>query len=701
MPDQVERAVACLSVVFLLYYCCRFRMSLQLNPPQREAIRYLDGPLLVLAGAGSGKTRVITQKIAHLVEQCGYEARHIAAITFTNKAAREMAERVGQLLPGKASSQLNVSTFHSLGVRILRAECKLLGLKPQFSILDSADAQSILAELSKQSDKATLRQLSWKISAWKNAMISPEAAPSHVQDEMDLVAARLYADYERTLRAYQAVDFDDLIGVPVKLFDEHPEARERWQSRLRYLLVDEYQDTNRSQYALLKQLVGPRAAFTAVGDDDQAIYAWRGADVENLRNLQRDFPRLQVIKLEQNYRSSGRILQAANTLIANNEKLFEKKLWSEFGLGDQVEVRGCRDPEEEALTVAMKIAAHKFEHRTCFADYAVLYRGNHQSRAIEAALREQKIPYMVSGGQSFFERAEIKDVLSYLRLICNNDDDPSFIRASTTPKRGIGAGTLEALGEYAGKRQVSLYAASFELGFQDQIQARQLTPLTTFSDFIQRMEWRAEREPARQVLEDLLNAIGYERYLFDTFEPREAESKWNNVREFVDWLSRKSEGGEPQYGDVQLGDGQDKKLPELVQTIALITMLEKNKEEADAVQLATLHAAKGLEFKHVFLIGCEEGLLPHRESVDGGKIEEERRLMYVGVTRAQRSLTITHCEQRPSGKEKRSCEISRFIAELGNDLKQAGKEAQVPTAETRKANSAKLQAWKERLAAKG
>lgn len=676
-------------------------MSSGLNPPQREAIRYLDGPLLVLAGAGSGKTRVITQKIAHLVENCGMEPRHIAAITFTNKAAKEMAERVAKLMPGKGTGQINVSTFHSLGVRILRAEAKLLDLKPQFSILDAADAMGIVAELSKESDKARLRQLTWKISQWKNAMLAPESAASHANDELELLASRVYGEYERTLRAYQAVDFDDLIGVPVKLFDAHPEARERWQGRLRYLLVDEYQDTNRSQYQLLRQLAGPRAAFTAVGDDDQAIYAWRGADVENLRNLQRDYPRLKVIKLEQNYRSTGRILHAANALIANNEKLFEKKLWSEFGHGDAVEVRGCRDPEDEAQYVAMKIAAHKFEHRTTFADYAVLYRGNHQSRAIEAALREQKIPYLVSGGQSFFDRAEVKDLMAYLRLICNNDDDPAFIRAATTPKRGIGAGTLEALGQHAGQRHVSLFAAAFEAGFQHQLQARQLAPLLEFCEFIQRIEWRAQREPARPVVEDLLRAIGYETWLFDSCEPREAENKWNNVREFVDWLGRKSEGGDPQYGEVKLGSEDAKKLPELVQSIALITMLDKNKNDTDAVQLATLHAAKGLEFKHVFLVGCEEGLLPHRESVDGGKIEEERRLMYVGVTRAQRSLTITHCETRPSGKEKRNCEISRFVAELGDDLKRAGGEQAAPTQEARKANTAKLQAWKERLAAKG
>ncbi|MBL8481967.1 MAG: UvrD-helicase domain-containing protein, partial [Rhodocyclaceae bacterium] len=651
-------------------------MPLDMNREQREAVRYLDGPLLVLAGAGSGKTRVITRKIAYLVETCGMEPRHIAAITFTNKAAREMAERVAKLMPGRPTGELNVSTFHALGVRILRQEAKFAGLKPRFSILDAADAQAILADVAKDADKVRLRALATRISNWKNAQLTPERAAKEAADAQDAAAAVAYAGYQRALGAYQAVDFDDLIRLPVDLFEQHAEVRERWQGRLRYLLVDEYQDTNHSQYALLRLLAGPRAAFTAVGDDDQAIYAWRGADVANIAKLQTDYPRLKVVKLEQNYRSTGRILAAANSLISRNTKLFEKRLWSEFGAGAAVQVRACRDPDVEAEWVAMAIAGHKFEHRGKHSDYAVLYRGNYQSRAIEAALREQKIPYMVSGGQSFFDRAEIKDLMGYLRLIANSDDDPAFIRAVTTPRRGIGSATLEALGHYAAERRISLFAAVFETGLAQRMAAKQLAPLTEFCNFINRMEWRAGREAARVVMEDLLKAISYETWLFESCPPREAETKWANVRDFADWLGRK-------------GEEENRSLVELAQSIALISMLDKNQAEQDAVQLATLHAAKGLEFKHVYLVGVEEGILPHRESVETGKLEEERRLMYVGVTRAERTLTLTCCERRPMGKEIRQCEPSRFIAELGEDIQQLGKPG-TATPQDRKANVARL-----------
>ncbi len=629
-------------------------MLSQLNSPQREAVKYLDGPLLVLAGAGSGKTRVISHKIAYLVEECGIAPAHIAAITFTNKAAAEMRERATRLLPQRSLAALSVSTFHALGVRILRAEAKLLGLKPQFSILDAADTFDLVAEIAKEADKGRVRAVQWRISSWKNTMVTPEAASVRPGDELDVLAARIFAPYERALRAYQAVDFDDLIGLPVRLFDAQPEALERWQNRLRYLLVDEYQDTNRSQYLLLRQLAGSRGAFTAVGDDDQAIYAWRGADIENLRALQRDYPRLKVIKLEQNYRSTTRILKIANTLIANNEKLFDKRLWSEHGLGDPIGVAAMRDPEHEAEAVVMKLQAHKFEHRTRYDDYAILYRGNHQGRAFEQQLRHHRIPYVMSGGQSFFERGEIKDVTAYLRLLANNDDDPAFIRAVTTPRRGIGAATLEALGRYAGTRHLGLFAALFEAGAAQHVHGKQLELLAEFGQFINRMEYRARREPAGALLEELLRAIGYEAHLFDTLDSREAEAKWTNVRDFADWLGRQ-------------GEEDGKTLLELAQTVALMGMLDKKERESDAVQLATLHAAKGLEFKHVFLVGVEEGILPHRESVDAGKVEEERRLMYVGITRAQRSLHISYCEKRKAGKEVRPCQPSRFIDELGKE----------------------------------
>ncbi|MBU3736712.1 MAG: ATP-dependent DNA helicase Rep, partial [Methylobacterium sp.] len=461
-------------------------MQTNLNAPQREAVKYLDGPLLVLAGAGSGKTRVITHKIAHLIEACGYQPREIAAITFTNKAAREMQERVGHLLKDKPGKGLTVSTFHALGLQMLRQEARLLGYKPQFSILDAADSFKILADLLATTDKQLLKRTQWQISGWKNAFLNPDQAKAQAEDDNATVAARVYQLYQQTLKAYQAVDFDDLIRLPVELFLQHPEALDKWRHKLKYLLIDEYQDTNACQYRLVKLLTGVEGRFTAVGDDDQAIYGWRGADVENLRQLTLDFPALKVIKLEQNYRSTVRILRAANQVIANNPKLFEKKLWSEHGTGDPIQVSAMRDEDHEAEAVVLKLLAHKFEHRSRFADYAVLYRGNHQSRLLEEKLREHKVPYTVSGGQSFFDKAEIKDIVSYLRLIANEDDDPAFIRTATTPRKGIGNTTLERLGEYAALKHISLFEAAFEGEFQQAVGPKQLEDLLQFCRFVQR-----------------------------------------------------------------------------------------------------------------------------------------------------------------------------------------------------------------------
>ena len=625
-------------------------MLSKLNEAQREAARYLDGPLLVLAGAGSGKTRVITHKISYLIERCGYQARNIAAITFTNKAANEMRERVATLLPGNQSKDLIVSTFHSLGMTILRSEAKLLGYKPKFSIFDSSDSAKILAELSNADDKQMLRALQSQLSNWKSDFISPDMAILNAEDNETLLNARIYARYQETLKAYQAVDFDDLIHLPVRLFNEHPEALLRWQKRLHYLLIDEYQDTNACQYQLTKLLAGQRAAFTAVGDDDQAIYAWRGASVENLHQLRHDFANLRVIKLEQNYRSSQRILTVANHLINRNTKVFEKKLWSDHGIGDPIRIYAARDDDNEAESVVMRLMSHKFEHRTQFSDYAILYRSNHLSRVIETHLRDQRVPYTVSGGTSFFDRAEIKDIIAYLRLIANPDDDPAFIRAITTPKRGIGNVTLEKLGSYAGARHISLFEAAFETHIEHQLPPAQYADLMTFCRFINRLQDRAEIESCSELLDELLRAIAYETWLYDSHEARQAEGKWKNVSDFIDWLKRKSEA-----------DG--KNLLDMVQTIALITMLDGKDEEPDAVALSTLHAAKGLEFPHVFIIGAEEDILPFRDSDERG-IEEERRLMYVGITRAERSLQISYCNLRKNGKEKRACEPSRFLDEM-------------------------------------
>ncbi len=646
-----------------------------LNAEQRRAVLYLDGPALVLAGAGSGKTRVITQKIAYLLHDCAYSARHIVALTFTNKAAREMQERVKLLVESSLAKGLTISTFHSLGVRILREEASHVGLKPQFSILDSDDALAIVQDLLATTDKARLRAVQQKISLWKNALLDPDEAAKVATTPNEIEAAHVYRSYNATLAAYQAVDFDDLIAIPAYLFTRHPEVRDKWQARVRYLLVDEYQDTNVCQYRLVQLLTGPRAMFTAVGDDDQAIYAWRGATIENLANLTKDYPQIKVIKLEQNYRSSQRILAAANQVIAKNPKLFEKKLWSEHGTGDAIGVVAMNDEQTEAESVAMNISAARFEKQAAWRDFAVLYRGNHQARIVEQAMRNLRIPYTISGGQSFFDKTEVRDILSYLRLIANDADDPAFIRAATTPKRGIGQATLQSLGQYAGERGLSLFEALFETGVESKLAARQLEPLRTFGEFVSRIQYRSGRvalnqplrpaEPAAQILDDLLTAIDYERYLYDTLDEKPAQARWQNVLELINWLKRKAEE-------------DDMGLFDLVQHVALITMLERSDDkEPDAVKLSTLHASKGLEYPHVYLLGVEEGLLPHMgredEDVDPARagdvlverVQEERRLMYVGITRAQRSLNLSWCKKRRRAREDVSRDPSRFIEEMG------------------------------------
>ena len=639
-------------------------MAFPLNPAQREAVRYLDGPLLVLAGAGSGKTRVIAAKIGHLIEQ-NHEPRRIVAITFTNRAAREMRSRTAELLEAsgkrEAAAAVTVCTFHALGLRIIRGDTAALGLKSGFSILDPGDIEPIVAELMQTTDRARARAAQWRISGWKNALVSPAAAAKAARSDDDMAVAQAYRRYDDALRAYQAVDFDDLIALPVGLLARDATAAAKWRERCGHLLVDEYQDTNPAQYRLFKLLVGERAAFTVVGDDDQAIYGWRGASLDNLAELPKDFPRLHVVKLEQNYRSTVRILRSANTLIANNPKLFAKRLWSEHGHGDAIRVTPAADDEAEAESVVRRLLAHRFEHRGGYGDYAILYRGNHQAKLFEQQLRAQSVPYEISGGQSYFERAEIKDIVAYLRLIANDDDDPAFIRAVTTPKRGIGSTTLEKLGAIGGARSESLFAVVFADGVHSAIPARQHEILVAFCAMINDLRHRATREPAGRLLEELVAAIGYEEFLESTCERKQAEARIRSVRDFVGWLSTK-------------GEADRKNLLELTQTIALITMLEGQEERTpDSVRLSTLHAAKGLEFPHVFLVGLEEGLLPHRESVASGNVEEERRLFYVGLTRAQRSLHLSFCRRRKRAGDAAVCQPSRFLAELAQeDLRWAG-----------------------------
>lgn len=626
----------------------------KLNPPQREAVEYNKGPLLVLAGAGSGKTRVITHKIAYLIKECGIQAKHITAITFTNKAAKEMQERATKLVTGLSTRGLTICTFHALGLKIVREEASHLGYKQNFSVLDSYDTLKIIGDILQTTDKSLLRSTQSQISLWKNSFLSPDQVTANAKEEFDLVQAKVYQQYQDTLQAYQAIDFDDLIRLPVELFKNNLQVLHKWQLKIRYLLVDEYQDTNVCQYQLIKLLAGTNGLFTAVGDDDQSIYAWRGADSQNLHLLNQDYPQLKIIKLEQNYRSTITILSAANNVIQNNPKLFEKKLWSEFGTGEPVRIISCPNEEAEADMVARKIMLQQLHHQNKYSEYAILYRSNFQSRALEQALRNYKIPYTISGGQSFFDKAEIKDIMSYLRLLMNDDDDSAFIRAVTTPKRGIGTTTLDKLSSYAARRNISMFEALFEEGFASECNPTQLDCLLEFGNFINDIQFRQEREPAGELLKDLLKAINYETYLYDSEEPKAAEKRFANVTSFIDWLAKK-------------GEDDNKTLPQLTQTVSLITMLEgQSEDDVDAVKLTTLHASKGLEYPYVFLISCEEGILPHQESINVNSIDEERRLMYVGITRAQYELVISYCEQRRKAGALETRERSRFINEMGS-----------------------------------
>ncbi len=642
---------------------------MDLNPQQKSAVKKIDTPVLVIAGAGSGKTRVITAKIAHLIDQ-GLAPRHIAALTFTNKAAREMKERAGQLLDGGRIKGLTVSTFHSLGLDILRREHKALGYKPGISILDSHDRLTLLKEILGHSDFTfnpdNLPHYAWLIGTWKNGLVSVEEAHSTTDPET-LPATLLYREYERCLKAYNAVDFDDLILQPVRLFEHNPEILEKWRDRLRYLLVDEYQDTNRTQYRLLNLLTGRLGRFTVVGDDDQSIYSWRGARPENLTLLKQDHPRLEIIKLEQNYRSTGRVLKTANQLIANNPHVFEKRLWSQYGYGDPIRVLSHEDEFAEARQIAADILHHKFRHRTRWQEYAILYRSNHQARLFERSLREQKVPYFISGGQSFFNFAEVKDLIAYLRLLVNPDDDVAFLRVVNAPKREIGPSTLEKLGGYAQKRHISLFAASFELGLEQHLSERAVQRLRLFCEWLVDTADRAKRGDTLAVIEEMIDSTGYQDWLRDLAStPKQAERKWENVRELIEWLARLLEEAE----------NSEDPLGAAVSKLMLLDILDRQKDDdsGDRVALMTLHAAKGLEFPHVYLVGMEEGLLPHQNNIDQDDIEEERRLCYVGITRAQKTLTLSYCRQRKRYGELIDCQPSRFLEELPQeDLEWAGR----------------------------
>ena len=639
---------------------------MKLNPQQQQAVEYVSGPCLVLAGAGSGKTRVIINKIAHLIGKCGYLSKQIAAVTFTNKAAREMKERVAHSIGKESSKGLIVSTFHTLGFDIIKREYKLLGFKANMTLFDEHDQMALLKELTAdllQEDKELLRMLINRISNWKNDLYSPQQAMALARDKQEQTFAHCYDRYNKQLRAYNALDFDDLIMLPTLLFKQNEEVRSKWQEKIRYLLVDEYQDTNTSQYELIKLLVGDRARFTVVGDDDQSIYSWRGARPQNMVRLRDDFPALRVIKLEQNYRSSQRILHCANILIDNNDHVFDKKLFSNLGEGEKLQIIEAKNEEHEAERVVGELIAHRFIAKTHYRDYAILYRGNHQSRLLEKILMQNRIPYKISGGTSFFSRAEIKDMMAYLRLVVNQDDDAAFLRIVNTPKREIGTATLEKLGSLAQEKHVSLFEAIFDFELIQRVTPKAYDALQKFARWIVELNDEIQRSEPERAVRSMLASLHYEEYLYEyATSPKAAEMQSKNVATLFDWVA-----------DMLKGDefNEPMNLNKIVTRLTLRDMLERGEEEddSDQVQLMTLHASKGLEFPHVFLIGMEEGILPHQTSIDEDNVEEERRLAYVGITRAQQNLWFSLCKERRQFGELIRPEPSRFLLELPeNDL---------------------------------
>ncbi len=627
-----------------------------LNPPQREAVKCIDRPCLVLAGAGSGKTGVITRKIAWLIEH-GFAAQHVFAVTFTNKAAREMKQRVARLLGGKTTRGLRISTFHSLGQRILLQEAHSLGYRRGFSIMDARDVETCLAELAHRGveDAAYAKQAMYQISHWKNDFIDPATALAAADTPLLETQARLYSEYQQHLLACNSMDFDDLIMLPVTIFRRNPAILNRWQDRVRYLLVDEYQDTNTSQYEMIKLLCGLRQKLTVVGDDDQSIYAWRGARPENLQRLQQDFPAMEIIKLEQNYRSTSRILEAANQLIANNHHLYQKKLWSASGPGDLIRVFPCKNAEDEANRAVVDILSKRFQENTPCRDFAILYRSNFQSRNYEKALRDHSIPYQITGGNAFFDRREIKDIMAYLRLLTNPVDDQALLRIINVPRREIGATTIKSLATWAGSRKRSLDSVMQELGLLESLNNRARIRLKGFSDLIDELRHHAQHEDAMTLCKILIQRLDYADWLEETCSSgKQAEAAMENVMELVSWI-----------GNLQK-EREDQSLDAIVSHLSLMSILENDADEQqqDAVQLMTIHAAKGLEFENVYLVGFEEDSLPHHQSQDADSIEEERRLAYVGITRAASSLSLSYAKTRQKFGELLQCEASRFLYEL-------------------------------------
>lgn len=641
-----------------------------LNPQQREAVSHTEGPLLLLAGAGSGKTRVITCRIVYLLQQCAVPAKNILAVTFTNKAAREMRERVEEMVGRKAAKGMVIATFHSLCVRILKANIERLGYKKNFSIYSASDQQQLVRRLLRDeiadSTGKDAEKVLWQISAAKNRLVGPSEFTSSSRDPISCMTAIIYPRYQKELKAYNAVDFDDLLVLAVQILEKNPDLLEHYQQFYRYQMVDEYQDTNPVQYRLLRLLAGGHGNLCVVGDDDQSIYGFRGADVETILNFERDFPGTRLIKLEQNYRSTGNILAAANAVIKNNNKRKEKALWTADSSGPLIDYLICVDDEDEACQVIERLHVERGRDQQLeYADFAILYRTNSQSRSFEEQLRYQDIPYVLIGGQQFFDRKEVKDVIAYLKVLLNPFDEVNLLRILNYPKRNIGASSADKLIRYSAENEEPLWTVLQQSERVADLNQRTHEAIAGFVALLESYRKRFQsplrmQETLREMLTEL--KLAEEIYRQEN-DPQKARRRIENQEEVLNamdsYLAREPEPSLAGYLDkVSLFDDDGPKQND-----------KEKKLQQNAVTMMSLHSSKGLEFPVVFLVGMEEGVLPHKKSIyETFDIDEERRLCYVGITRAKRQLVLLGAQRRRKYGQLEQRDPSRFLIEIPAEL---------------------------------
>ncbi|MEK9562538.1 MAG: UvrD-helicase domain-containing protein [Deltaproteobacteria bacterium] len=646
-----------------------------LNPQQRQAVTSTKGPILVLAGAGSGKTRVIIQRIAWLIQVEQVLPAEILAVTFTNKAAREMQDRLKDELRGQQKG-VQLSTFHSLGVQLLREHIDQLGYRSNFVIYDTQDQQSVIKGIMEDHDLEDsglidAKGVHYEIGQAKNRGLGPDHFLQQRDSTRSTQVGQVFAEYQRVLKGCNAIDFDDILLLTLKLFEEHSEAMEPIRERYHYLMVDEYQDTNRVQYQLMCHLCQRHRNLCVVGDDDQSIYGWRGADIRNILDFERDFPEAKIIRLEQNYRSTPTILKAANQVISQNPQRMPKELWSQKPTGVPLEWIEGKDEAEELELVARRIKIQVLRHGRSHSDYAILFRSNFQSRLIEETLRDSGIPYQVIGGTSFYERKEVKDALAYLKVIHNHSDEVSLHRIINYPRRGIGKTSLIQANYYCQLLRKPLFEICKQARQHSRIPTEAAMSMESFAQMILRYRQRFQQEPLGEVLRELLSDVGLIRDLeTQKVDPKTKEKRVGFVLELMRGLDRFVE------------QNPEKRLRDYLERVMLFTQNDREEESvSNQVTLMTLHSAKGLEFPYVFLVGMAEGVFPNQRSLDESGEEEERRLCYVGITRAREELTLSMARRRKRYREEVSQTMSRFLNDIDPSLFQVAPGGKVDAAQ--------------------